>query len=213
MALPTSFMISHSGLTMTFLRDPTMVVPTISGLAPVPCNVVHNDLTTFCSFSPRAIWEQTRLSATSSREQRTWIKVLSMCSITWRERERNRHLLHQCLLPLIHGNQNDLFFNSLNRILRALCRNRCTTFTVRFFKPVHQELQNEYLFAICTLYSNIEPILFLGNRGLIYEFVGPKGYTQSKCSRFWIQPPGGRVYFVTERAEIELRMPKSVQMG
>ena len=54
MALPTSFMISHSGLTMTFLSEPTMVVPTISGLAPVLWRVVQRDLTTFGSFSPRA---------------------------------------------------------------------------------------------------------------------------------------------------------------
>ena len=74
------------------------------------------------------------------------------CAQSPGERERNRHLLHQCLLPLIHGNQNDLFFNSLNRILRALCRNRCTTFTVRFFKPVHQELQNEYSYMPYPVY-------------------------------------------------------------
>ena len=84
MALPTSFMISHSGLTMTFLSEPTMVVPTISGLAPVLWRVVQRDLTTFGSFSPRASWEHTKLSATSSREHLTWIRVLSMWSITWK---------------------------------------------------------------------------------------------------------------------------------
>ena len=34
--------------------------------------------------------------------------------------------------------------------------------------------------------------------GLIFYWVGPKGYAQSSCSQFWNQPPGDQVYFVTE---------------
>ena len=70
--LPMSFMMSHSPLCKIFLKQPIIVVATISELDPVLRSVSHKFRTTMCSFSPRASCDATMLSATSSREQRTW---------------------------------------------------------------------------------------------------------------------------------------------
>ena len=79
--LPVSLRISHSDFERTFLRAPIIVVATISELAPVLRSVSQSPLITMCSFSPLANCDATMLSATSSREQRTYQRKVNLDSL------------------------------------------------------------------------------------------------------------------------------------
>ena len=77
---PVSFIRSHSGFCKTFFSALIIVVAVVSALAPVLSSVSQRFLMTMWSFSPLASCDATKLSATSSREHRTW-NVTHIC--TW----------------------------------------------------------------------------------------------------------------------------------